>query len=112
MAGSLTGGLTGAYAGAKGQRSLVNAVKKLGDPATIKRLSKYAAGKGVKKGVKSTLMKALAKLGVSAAGYLGPQAIEPISTVAGIAGTAWAAHDIYQIAKEVPELMDIIFTEE
>ncbi len=112
MAGSMTGGLTGAYAGAKGQRSLMKAVKQLSKPETLEKLRWWAKGRGAKSGAKKLLLKALGKLGISAAGYLGPQVAEPISTVAGLAGTAFAAHDIYQIAKEFPELMDIIFTEE
>ena len=44
------------------------------------------------------------KLGASMAGYLGPQAAEPISTALGIGGTIWAAYDIIQLAKAVPEI--------
>ena len=112
IAGTLTGAGVGAQAGRKAQRGIVEGVKKLSDPKTLTRLRKWAAGKGSKSAVKKQLMKALGKLGVSAAGYLGPQAVEPISTVAGLAGTAWAGYDIYKLAMQVPELMDVIFKED
>jgi uncharacterized protein YcfJ len=109
MIGSAAGGVSGAVAGAKGQRSLMKAFKKLSEPATLEKLRFWAKGKGAKGGAKKLLLKALGKLGVSAAGVVVP---EPISTAVGIGGAAWAAHDIYQIAKEFPEIMDLIFTEE
>tara|TARA_R100000808_G_scaffold8744_1_gene24572 strand:+ start:1408 stop:2811 length:1404 start_codon:yes stop_codon:yes gene_type:complete len=95
--GSVGGGIGGAI----GMRKLW---KKLQDPNTIKRLKAVAA----KSGKKGAINKILAKLGVSALGYVGPQAIEPFSTAVGAAGTAWAMYDIYKIAKEVPALMDIL----
>ena len=95
--GSVGGGIGGAI----GMRKLW---KKLQDPNTIKKLKAVAA----KSGKKGAINKILAKLGVSALGYVGPQAIEPFSTAVGAAGTAWAMYDIYKIAKEVPALMDIL----
>ena len=109
--GGIGGGVGGAYGGAKAQRGIIKGVKKLTEPATQKRLTKYLAKKGGDKAVKSALKKALAKLGISAAGYLGPQALEPYSTAAGIAGTTWALYDIYQLAMAAPELMDVIYGE-
>ena len=109
MIGSAAGGISGAVAGAKGQRSMMNAFKKLSEPATLEKLRWWAKGKGAKGGAKKLLLKALGKLGVSVAGVAVP---EPISSAVGVAGAAWAAHDIYQIAKEFPEIMDLIFTEE
>ena len=41
------------------------------------------------------------KLGIGAAGYTGPQAAEPISTVLGAGLTAWALYDIYDIVDEI-----------
>ena len=109
MLGSLAGGATGAYGGLKGQRGLVAAFNKLREPKTMNRLRKWAAGKGAKNVVKKRLLAALGKLGLSAAGVVVP---EPVSSAVGVLGVGWAAHDIYQLAKEVPELMDIIFTGE
>jgi hypothetical protein len=109
MIGSAAGGVSGAVAGAKGQRSMMSAFKKLSEPATLEKLRFWAKGKGAKGGAKKLMLKALGKLGISAAGVVVP---EPVSTAVGVAGAAWAAHDIYQIAKEFPEIMDLIFTEE
>jgi hypothetical protein len=107
-----TGAAAGAYGGQKIQRNVVNFAKQLSKPETIKRIKSWGANKGVKKGVKKSIMKALAKMGVSAAGFAGPQVLEPLSTAAGVAGMGWAAYDLYKIASEVPELMDIIFKQE
>jgi|3_EtaG_2_1085321.scaffolds.fasta_scaffold05910_2 hypothetical protein len=70
--------------------------RRLTKPKTVAKLmpllKKYGAGK------------VALKLGASMAGYLGPQAAEPISTALGIGGTIWAAYDIIQLAKAVPEI--------
>jgi hypothetical protein len=42
------------------------------------------------------------------AGYVGPQAAEPISTALGLAGTAWAAYDLIQLAKLYPDIKALI----
>tara|TARA_R110000824_G_scaffold101854_1_gene241857 strand:+ start:52 stop:1554 length:1503 start_codon:yes stop_codon:yes gene_type:complete len=109
MIGSATGGVSGAVAGAKGQRSMMKAFKQISKPETMEKLRWWAKGKGAKGGAKKLMLKALGKLGLSAAGVVIP---EPVSSAVGVAGAAWAAHDIYQIAKEFPEIMDLIFTEE
>ena len=66
-------------------------MKAMTSPAFLKLLSKHAP-------------KIAMKLSISAAGYVGPQAAEPISTALGLAGSAWAAYDIYQLTKSIPEL--------
>ena len=109
MIGSAAGGVSGAVAGAKGQRSMMKAFKQISKPETMEKLRFWAKGKGAKGGAKKLMLKALGKLGLSAAGVVIP---EPVSSAVGVAGAAWAAHDIYQIAKEFPEIMDLIFTEE
>ena len=66
-------------------------MKAMTSPAFLKLLAKHAP-------------KIATKLAISAAGYVGPQAAEPISTALGLAGSAWAAYDIYQLTKSIPEL--------
>jgi hypothetical protein len=75
---------------------------------TVGGISQFVASKKGRDLLKKHAPKLAAKLAVSSAGYLGPQAAEPISTALGAAGTAWAMWDIYQLAKSVPEIYDAI----
>jgi len=90
--------------GLAGSVTMHQVYKKITSPEGLKTLKealkKSSAGK-----------KILAKLAVSMAGYLGPQAAEPVSTALGVAGTAWAAYDIAKLASSVPEIMEWILSD-
>jgi len=77
-------------------------------PMFVKAYKNPTKRKAINTVLKKFAPKVLTKLGISAAGYLGPQAAEPISTALGVAGTAWAAYDVIQLAKQLPELYDLI----
>ena len=81
--------------GIGGALSAPKVIKAMTNPAVMQAVSRHAP-------------KIAAKLAFSSAGYIGPQAAEPISTALGVAGTAWAAYDIMRLAKEVPEIYDAI----
>ena len=98
-AGEMGQALTGTATGVAGSVGLAKVVKKLGDPAVRAKLKPL---------LKKFAPKLLTKLGVSMAGYVGPQAAEPISTALGLAGTAWAAYDLIQLAKAVPDIAELL----
>lgn len=91
--------VTGVASGVGGSVGLAKIVKKLSDPAVRTALKPL---------LKKHAPKLLLKLGASMAGYVGPQAAEPISTALGLAGTAWAAYDLIQLAKAVPDIAAIL----
>ena len=98
-AGEVGQALTGTATGVAGSVGLAKVVKKLGDPAVRAKLKRL---------LKKFAPKLLVKLGASMAGYVGPQAAEPISTALGLAGTAWAAYDLIQLAKAVPDIAELL----
>ena len=94
--GQAVSGIGGGVAGSIG---LAKVVKTLGDPAVRAKLKPL---------LKKFAPKLLVKLGASMAGYVGPHAAEPISTALGLAGTAWAAYDLIQLAKAVPDIAELL----
>ena len=93
IAASLGGGVGGAIGGHK-------LMKKLASPETMKKLAPL---------LKKHAPKVAAKLGLSATGLVVP---EPVSSALGAAGLAWVAYDVYKLAKEIPAIADVIFSEE
>ena len=91
--------IAGTATGVGGSVGLAKVVKKLGDPAVRAKLKPL---------LKKYAPKLLVKLGASMAGYVGPQAAEPISTALGLAGTAWAAYDLVQLARAVPDIAALL----
>ena len=77
-------------------------------PLFIKAYKNPARRKKINAVLKKFAPKILTKLGVSALGYAGPQAAEPVSTALGVLGTAWAGYDAIKLAQELPELYDAI----
>jgi hypothetical protein len=94
--GGMVGGETGKVAG------------EIGGAITGPMVMKWAMTDAGKKTLKKYAPAALAKLAGSMAGYMGPQASEPISTALGLGGTAWAVYDIMQLAKSMPEIARMI----
>ena len=82
--GEVAGGVGGAM-------SVGRVVKKLASPKTLKAIAPI-----VKKFAPKLAAKMLISGGLTASG---------IGTAVGVAGLAWTAYDVYQLAKEVPELM-------
>jgi hypothetical protein len=93
IAASLGGGVGGAVGGHK-------LMKRLMQPETMKKLAPL---------LKKHAPKVAAKLGLSATGLVVP---EPVSSALGAAGLAWVAYDVYKLAKEIPAIADVIFSEE
>ena len=103
--GSALGGEVGKLAGSETTGSIVGGIgmgklmKKLADPKYSKPIIAY---------LKKKAPKLALKLGASAAGYLGPQAAEPISTAIGLAGTAWTVYEILSLFGGDSEFQEII----
>ena len=103
-AGSMVGGGIGGLVGGDTGEVVGNVAGGITGPMIMK----WAMTDAGKKTLKQYAPKALAKLAGSMAGYMGPQAAEPISTALGAAGTAWAVYDIMQLVKAMPELARMI----
>jgi len=98
-AGEMGQAIAGTAGGAATGIGLKKVVTKLSDPAVRAQLKPL---------LKKYAPKLLVKLGASMAGYVGPQAAEPISTALGLAGTAWAAYDLIQLAKLYPDIKALL----
>ena len=86
-------GVTGGVAGAAGTKlTMTKVAKKLADPEVMKRIIPL---------LKKQAPKLAAKLGASMAGIVIP---EGFSTAFGIAGLAWSAYDLVQLANSAPEI--------
>lgn len=88
----------------EGTQGLVSAGGTITGAITAPKVMKAMTSPAFLKILKRHAPKIATKLAISAAGYVGPQAAEPISTALGLAGSAWAAYDIYQLTKSIPEL--------
>ena len=98
-AGEMGQAIAGTAGGVATSIGLKKVVTKLSDPVVRAQLKPL---------LKKYAPKLLVKLGASMAGYVGPQAAEPISTALGLAGTAWAAYDLIQLAKLYPDIKALI----
>ena len=106
--GSKIGGAIGEVVGGEGGEVAGQIGGQIGGMAIMKKLSNPKTMKALKPLLKKYAPKLALKLGASMAGYMGPQAAEPISTALGLAGTAWAVKDLYDLAQEVPEIYKIL----